>query len=65
MADRDCKSCVHARVQFERDGDGKFNQQFVANGYARCFAPRYRGRSYLVNVRKGEKCADHVRPIRA
>ena len=62
--DKDCKTCAHACVQFERESDGRFNQQYIANGYARCSAPRYKGRSYFVNVRRGAKCPDYTRPTR-
>ena len=63
--EHDCKTCTNAKAQFEESGDGRFNQNFTANGYARCFAPRYKGRSYFVNVKRGAKCPDYTRPTRA
>ena len=61
----DCKTCIHAQPQFEESGEGRFNQNFAANGYARCSAPRYKDRWYFVNVRRGAKCTEYERPGRS
>ena len=63
MPTKDCKTCDHCTVLYERDRADKFTNAYTPSGFIRCSGPRYKGRTYI--RRERQDCPEYERQSRA